>query len=194
MNMDWSPIIIFMEFKEYTPVHRMERHCVILFGTDSSSHHSKLELIFGQDDCRGLLRHRVSSTQHCAQWALQNSTTVHATVDLSESHDNVLSACHSCPHITVTCQVVTCHRCLHVTVICHSCPHVTAVCMSQSHVTVVRMSLSHVTVVCMSQSHVTVVSMSHATVLCHSHTSQMSACHGPMSQLSACHSCVKYSC
>ena len=168
MNMDWSPIIIFMEFKEYTPVHRMVRHSVILFGTDSSSHHSKLELIFGQDDCRGLLRHRVSSTLHCAQWALQNSTTVHATVDLSESHDNVLSACHSCLHITVTC---------------HSCPPVTAVCMSQSYVTVVRMSPLSV-----CHSHMSQLSA------CHCHMSQLSACHSHMSQLSACHSCVKHSC
>ena len=45
MNMDRSPIIIFMEFKEYTPVHRMERHCVILFGTDSFFKSSKIGIL-----------------------------------------------------------------------------------------------------------------------------------------------------
>ena len=33
--MNWSAIIIFMEFKDYTQVHGMERHSVILFRTNS---------------------------------------------------------------------------------------------------------------------------------------------------------------
>ena len=49
MYMNWSAIIIFIEFKDYTQVHGMERHSVILFRTNSfleltpSSYHPKLE-------------------------------------------------------------------------------------------------------------------------------------------------------
>ena len=37
-------IIIFIEFKEYTPVHGMERHSVILFRTDSFFISSKVRM------------------------------------------------------------------------------------------------------------------------------------------------------
>ena len=45
MYMNWSAIIIFIEFKEYTQVHGMERHSVILFRTDSFFISSKIGML-----------------------------------------------------------------------------------------------------------------------------------------------------